>query len=982
MPALRLRVFGTPALLQAASAEPLLPERLTQLAVVLAARDDWTTRDQVIALLWPELDEDAARRNLRKLLFRARRQPWFDGLRVRIDALHWRAESDLRDFEAACAQQDWTRAVSAYGGTFCDGFEHKASEPFVEWLRFERNRLDALFRTAATRLLQQHGADAARREQVARRWLALDPLDEDALAATVASLTAQGRRGDARRAVEQYCAQLLQELGVPPSARVQALLDDDTNVAPAPLSADAGFVGRRAELRAADALLLRDECRVLTLTGPGGAGKSRFAQVLVGKLAAKFAAVHWIGLEDLVDLAQVVPRIAAALGVSLSGAGDPVERLVAALRTRPQQLLVFDNAEHLGALATLVERLTRDCATVSVLVTSRARLAVDGEWLLPLSGLAVPDADETEVELIRAFDAVKLFELRAQAAAPAFEARRHAADVAALARLLDGMPLAIELAAAWVRVLPAADIQREIAGSIDLLAHDGQAPDRQRSVRASFEHSWRLVNALEQQCLARLSVFAAPFRREAAEQVAAARLPVLAALADKSLLRAHDDGRFSLHPLVQQCARRYMTDEPATRQRHCDYVALQLGRIRDYEVGRPATLLAMDVELEDIRAAWLHAVRSHDGSAVRAMASPLAHYFGIRGRTVEGIALLGQAASAWSADEEHPQAAVQQALATLHYRSGDLARAEAAVRTAIRLHRAWRRGGATHSSLYLLGAILYTRGQFAAAARYFEQALRLAQAAADPTGTAKSLNGLAGCARAVGNYPRTLELQRQALELHESQGNVHEQALLLNDIGVMLYTSRRYGEACQTLQRALALTEAHGLEGAREYCLCTLGMTEIELDCFDDARGHLRQSLQLDRAAGAGLISWTAYLGLARADTRTGKAAAAAVLLGEGLNRARALDSVQAQIYALGFVAEWLASRSEHERAAALWTFIAAHPRSEAADRDDARFALDALQLSAAQQQRARVAAAAIELNALIDALVSELAADIRAAPA
>jgi DNA-binding SARP family transcriptional activator len=226
MQALRLRLFGTPALLLASGAEPLLPERLTQLAIVLAARDDWATRDHLVALLWPELTDEAARRNLRKLVFRARRQPWFDAVQTRTDALCWRADSDLRDFETAVAQSDWAGAVAAYGGALCDGFEHKATEAFVEWLHFERNRLAASFRMAVMQRLQQLGPDAAQREDLARRWLALDPLDEDALAATVEAVAAQGRPGEVRRAVEQFCERLAQEVGVAPSARVRALRPD------------------------------------------------------------------------------------------------------------------------------------------------------------------------------------------------------------------------------------------------------------------------------------------------------------------------------------------------------------------------------------------------------------------------------------------------------------------------------------------------------------------------------------------------------------------------------------------------------------------------------------------------------------------------------------------------------------------------------------------------------------------------------------
>ena len=155
MQAIRIRLFGTPALRWSAGNEPLLPRAHEPLAVVLAARGDWVTRDQLIGLLWPELDDEAARRNLRKVLFRARRQPWFEGLETRVNALRWCVDSDLRDFETAVAQADWERAVAAYSGAFCDGFEHKATESFIEWLRFERNRLVAAYRSAAARRLAQ-----------------------------------------------------------------------------------------------------------------------------------------------------------------------------------------------------------------------------------------------------------------------------------------------------------------------------------------------------------------------------------------------------------------------------------------------------------------------------------------------------------------------------------------------------------------------------------------------------------------------------------------------------------------------------------------------------------------------------------------------------------------------------------------------------------------------------------------------------------
>lgn len=978
MLAARLQLFGAPAYFADAGGTPLAPERLTQLAVVLAARGEWTTRDQLIALLWPDLPAEAARRNLRKLLFRARAQPWLDGLESRADALRWRIESDLRDFERACAEQRWAAAVDACRGAFADGFERGAAEPFVEWLRFERNRLAALQRAATAHRLAQLGADAPARESLARGWLALDPLDEDALVALVEAMRAQGRAAEAQRTIGEFSARLAQEIGVAPSVRVRALAEASQAAAPAaPVPVDADFIGRRAELRELQALIERDECRVLTITGPGGIGKSRLARAALALSTPQSEATHWVALEDLADAAQVAPRIAAAADITLAGTADPLAQVCDVLRGR-RALLVFDNAEHLPGIAPLAERLVQSGAQLKLLLTSRARLAIAGEWLLPLAGLPVPDADETETDVLRAFDAVKLFELRARAAAPSFDVARAAGDVAALVRLLEGAPLAIELAAAWVRLLPVAEIRREIERSLDLLEGAAHVPDRQRSVRASFEHSWRLLTSVEQRALTQLAVFAAPFTREAAAQVAGANLPVLAALADKSLLRAEGDGRFSFHALMRQCARGKLGEELPTRRRYVDYHVQQLGYYGDLVRGaRKESIDAIEASLEDFRIVWSMALAERDVNAVETMATPLHRFFEIKARWIEAIGLFDEAMAALDPTQpEHRAAiaAVQRALAALYYRKGEPDAAEACARRALPLYRVLKRLTGVRQSLQIIGLSLWQRGDVVRARRYFEEGLRLAERSGDEIGAAAPLNGIAMCEKTSGNYERALPLYERALALYRRAGGAQGQAITLNNLGNVLRMQRDWEGARRHVMEAFDLCEQNGLATVRIYCLINLAYIDIALSRLDSAQSYLDRALEADNRGGEGQSSAEIRLGLGRICARRGNFERAQRWLLDGLQRAIALADVPIQLTAIFCCGELAAHRGEIARAAELWSFVARHPLAEHGDRDESRIRLDALGLAAPEVDAAGRAARAFELDSLVGVLIAQLA--------
>lgn len=980
----RLTLFGPATVVYVAAAggvtqQPFASERLFQLAAFLAVRRAWVSRDQLTALFWPDLPPDAARRNLRKLLYRAQRQPWF-AAEVHADALRWEAPSDLRRFDDAVAAADWHAAVDAYGGVLLQGLEHAAGKAFGEWLGFERTRVAAAFRAAAARRCAELAGASAARLDVATRWLQHDPFDEDALAVLVDTLRATGRAAEAERVHRQFVERLATSLAVEPSARVLALGNAAPATAQPRATADVPapmLVGRRAELQTLASLLERPGCRLLTVLGPGGAGKSRLARAALAGLAARYPdGAIWVALEDNTDLAQAVWRIAGALGVDLAGAADPASALVESLRPR-RALIALDNAEHLPGLPALVARVLADCPSVQLLATSRVRLAVDGEWLLPLEGLPCPDDDETETDALRAFDAVRLFELRAAAAAPSFDPQRHAPAVARLVRLVAGLPLAIELAAAWVRLLPVDAIAAELAQSLDLLerAAPGQ-PERLRSVRASFAHSWRLLAPAEQRALARLSVFAGSFTRAAAAQVADAALPVLAGLVDRSLLRADGAGCFSFHALVRENAREQGAAElPAQRQRHARFSAQVLARLAAAGIGRKEAMDEMEFWLADFTAAWAFAVATADHAALDAMAEPLLRFFEIKGRWSDGLALLAAADDALTV--AHGADAVPASIgawrAALLFRKGDTRGTIEAGTAALARARKARAPRVMRLCLQAMGLALWQQGAVAAARRSFERALAIAAGLGDAAARAPHLHGIAMCARLQGDLDGALAAYGQSLALYRATGSPQGEAMTLDNLALLarvqgdLATARRHGQA------SLRLAQEHGLGVVRMYALVNLALIEIDARDYAAARDYLAQARRAVEGSGGGNAAVDVELATARLALRAGPAEAALAPLRAGLAIARDRLDEPNQLSAILVWAEWLARCGDRARAAACFVFAGAHA-AELGDRTDAAKGLAELALTAEERAAADHAALALTVPALVDQVLGDAA--------
>jgi predicted ATPase/DNA-binding SARP family transcriptional activator len=662
---LRVRVLGGTEL--AVGGRPLVElasAKATALLAYLAVTGSGHARSALAGLLWSDLPEATARANLRLVLTKLRRVlpehlevtrqavALAPGRPVWVDALEVaRVAAGVRDGGELLA------AVRLCRGELLEGFEVPGAPLFDEWLMGRRAavRADMLAVMDRAVALARDQGDGITGVEVARRMLGLEPLHEEAHRALMWFLATGGQRSAALAQYETCRYVLREELGVEPSAATLALRDEIAGAgeftelaAPQPspaagLGAGApaaeaapdlprpltSLVGRERELAGLHELLDDPACRLVTLVGPGGIGKTRLAlEVAASRQAAQARGaparhrdgtvyVSFVGTsparpEEAADL--VVAGLAAALGVSLAVPRNPRELLADHLAGR-ELLLVLDNLEQLRDAAGVVAELLRRAPGVQVLATSRRRLGLGVEWLVEVPGLPYPPS-EAGVEAAD-YEAVQLFQERARLLRPGLAAA-DAEGAGRVCRLVAGVPLAIELAARWVRSASPSAIADRLAGGLDLLettSHDVE--QRHRSLRRAIDWSWQLLTEEERRALARLSVLRGGFDLEAAAAVAGAGLPLLAGLVDQSLVAVAEDGRYGMHELLRQYAAERLAADPAAeadaRRRHAArYAALLPAPAESLAGDGPA----LDAEVENLRAATDWLIRDADPVAL------------------------------------------------------------------------------------------------------------------------------------------------------------------------------------------------------------------------------------------------------------------------------------------------------------------------------------------------------------------------------
>ncbi|MBZ0293399.1 MAG: tetratricopeptide repeat protein [Anaerolineae bacterium] len=594
------------------------------------------------------------------------------------------------------------------------------------------------------------------------------------------------------------------------------------------------FIGREEETARVMEMLADSYCRLLTLTGEGGIGKSRLALEIASKSLSYYPdGVYFVDLQAIYTKDTLMQAVADALNCPLSGHHTVFEQVLHFLREK-DMLLLLDNFEQLlpEQAEVLVSDLLNDCLGLTIIVTSREVLNLRQEWVWRVSGLEFPQ--EQTVESPKTFDAVRLFMERARRVRSDFLVEYDLPHVLHICRLVEGMPLAIELAACWLKVLPCKAIAEEIRQSLDLLnSHQHDLPERHRSIRAVFEHGWKLLSPSERETINRLSIFKGGFRREAAEQVAGADLATLLLLTDKSLLRLEANGRFHIHELVRQYAAEQLGDVETWLDMHCAHYADFLQH-RDGDLSGGRQIEASDEigeEIDNIRAAWEHAVKRGNFQALSQMTTAYSLFCQFRSRYQEAYNAYSSAIKCFLGTEVPPEA--DRMLGTL---------------------------------LSALGWMCVRMGQLDNAESAFEQA----EMAFNRLGIGLSLGyggdpalGRAVAALVRGDYGEAERLAEQAIQASETAHNTSSLIIACRTLGEVYLRMGKPDIAHQHALRAYQLCEETGDRWFMAYCLTTLGEVALEMEVYAAAKKHFESAylLRQEFHDPEGMAMAMAYLG-------------------------------------------------------------------------------------------------------------------------
>ncbi len=934
---------------------------------LLSAPGHRLTREQAIELIWPEANPALASTNLRTTVHLLRRALTSsacvitDGDTISLLAggtdqpeSNWLdAEEFERRGKIALEHQDATAcriALDRYMG------EYLPSDPYEAWTEPVRGRLHRLWIELLLHLarLSASAGDLDESERSLRRILEDDPVHEEAAGILMSMLSASGRGSEALRVYQSLATMLEKEPEVAPGADIETLrariaAHHAATLPPiSPSSSDTArhtnlptaltsFVGRDWELTEITNLLA--ESRLVTLTGPGGCGKTRLALEVATRLLEDRADGVWVvELAGLADPTLVPQVVATALGVEEQSKAPLLITLSEALLSR-DALIVVDNCEHLvSTCAELSAELLSRCPHLRMLTTSREPLGVPGEVAYRVPSLASPDPHElVPVETLSTYEAVALFEARARAIRPDFAITSgNASAVAQICARLDGLPLAIELAAARLSVLAVEGIAQRLDDRFRLLSGGPRtALPRQQTLRATMDWSHSLLAPVEQALLRRLAVFAGGCVLSAAESVCAADdlprrqiLDRLDGLIHKSLVVCEDrDGqvRYRMLETVRQYARERLEEsgeESTVLLCHATYYAdmaeRSAPRLVDAEQAEYIALL--HAELSNIRIALAWSRESGDVNLGLRLAAPLWRFWIASGQSTEGGRWL-DALMEHEAYQTAPAPLRADALfarGSLAYTQSNFPSAEHLFLACLELRQEFDDLRGQAEAWNGIGVAKVEQGDYGAAGRVFAEAVRLWRHTGDAFGHHAPLSNLANVVRYQGDYSRAIVLYEEALEIQRRFGHLHAMVTSLSNLALLAQDRGEYPRATKLIMECLNLARESGLLGSIPMALNARGAIALEQGELAEAQAFFDECLVTSKSTGDRGSQGLALVNLADVALARGDPESAILLGEEALPLFQHCGQPRGQAFALAILSDAARVRGDYKQASQL----------------------------------------------------------------
>jgi predicted ATPase/transcriptional regulator with XRE-family HTH domain len=751
------------------------------------------------------------------------------------------------------------------------------------------------------------------------------------------------------------------------------------------------LIGREAELAALERLFNDPQCRLLTLTGIGGIGKTRLALEFAVQTQAAFpGGVFYYPLTAVNSPEKIAPVIADVLGFSFSGPGDPKEQVLNYISSNIGQeaLFIFDNLEHLLAQASiyadqpgvveLVSEILQRSPNVKILGTSRERLNLLGEWTYELHGLSIPPIDY--IGHLEDYNSVALFIKSAQRIKADFRvAGTEQLPLIQICQLVEGVPLAIELAAAWVGLLSCQEIAQEIQSNMDFLTTSMRdIPERHRSIRATFDHSWKLLSDEERWVLCQLSIFRGGFDRAAAQQIAGASLTLLASLGAKSLVHRTESGRYDLHEVIRQYARPYLDDDargPGTCERHCEYyLALVQSHTNALKTAsQQEAIRQLTEEIDNIRGAWVWAIDHKRFDWLDKAGRGFGWYYEITGLYQEGIEQLGLLRQALPTGPQDDQERTLLGLdlihqALLYFRKGEFGQARKLYEESILILRPIGDQVLLADALGFLGTVLHLQGEYERAKSSLEESLFFARQSNERWFEAWAIFNLGHVDGLVGRYAQGYEQMLTGLAMWRALGDPQSIALGLNFMVPTLNKLGRFEEAKTSMWESIALCEQSKNRWGMGTAYRFLGSACLAGGQFEEAQVHLRKSLEI---FGEYFVGWDiarslTYLG--EATMRAGDFPEARRIYQNAFQVSLEANAIPIALDSLVGLSELQAQGSRLENALMLCYFILDHSASEEEIKSRAEQLRAVLEPKLSPEQSAAVRAKADDLT--LDELV------------